>query len=379
MASIQKRPNGKYRARYRDEEGKEHARHFTYKNNPNKPQESAQHWLDEVTASILTGRYIDPRAGRMTVEEFFNDWEQRQIWAPGTRRSARVAMRSCTFKTIEVRAVRRSHVETWVKSMESTGLAPSTMRTRMRNIRSVLRAAVRDRLLASDPSEGVPLPRERRQEHALQIPTTEQVGRLLASAPDQMRTFIALCAFAGLRRGEASAIRLGDVDFLGRQIHVRHQLRADDAGGSELVPPKYGSERRVFVPETLLRLVNEHASNFGTFGAEQFLFSAGTGRPPSPASVAKWWKAASEAAGVKGVRLHDLRHYFASGLIAAGCDVVTVQKALGHSKPTTTLNTYSHLWPTAEDKTRAAVGDLLNAALASADSERTASPVIVAT
>ena len=58
------------------------------------------------------------------------------------------------------------------------------------------------------------------------------------------------------------------------------------------------------------------------------------------------------AAGVDGMRLHDLRHFYASGLIAAGCDVVTVQRALGHSAASITLRTYAHLWPTAEDRTR---------------------------
>ena len=53
----------------------------------------------------------------------------------------------------------------------------------------------------------------------------------------------------------------------------------------------------------------------------------------------------------------------ASGPIAAGCDVVTVQRALGHAKATTTLNTYAHLWPTAEDRTRAATDGLMSAAL----------------
>ena len=61
---------------------------------------------------------------------------------------------------------------------------------------------------------------------------------------------------------------------------------------------------------------------------------------------------------MSGVTLHDLRHFYASGLIAAGCDVVTVQRALGHAKATTTLNTYAHLWPSAEDRTRQAAGDL---------------------
>jgi integrase len=63
-------------------------------------------------------------------------------------------------------------------------------------------------------------------------------------------------------------------------------------------------------------------------------------------------------AGLEGVRLHDLRHFYASGLIASGCDVGTVQRALGHAKATTTLDTYSQLWPSAEDKTRRAAATL---------------------
>src|SRR4051794_4238731 len=73
--------------------------------------------------------------------------------------------------------------------------------------------------------------------------------------------------------------------------------------------------------------------------------------------------------------LHDLRHFYASGLIASGCDVVMVQRALGHSSAAITLGVYSHLWPTAEDRTRAAAGDLMAAALrAPADSLRTGRP-----
>ena len=59
----------------------------------------------------------------------------------------------------------------------------------------------------------------------------------------------------------------------------------------------------------------------------------------------------------------DLRHFYASGLIAAGCDVVTVQRSLGHAKATTTLNTYAHLWPTAEDRTRKAAQSIIDASL----------------
>ncbi|WP_436698207.1 tyrosine-type recombinase/integrase [Nocardioides sp. BYT-33-1] len=82
----------------------------------------------------------------------------------------------------------------------------------------------------------------------------------------------------------------------------------------------------------------------------------------TPVRAAVPWSATREAAGLS-TRLHALRHFYASGLIASGCDVVAVQTAMGHSTATTTLNTYSHLWPTAEDRTRNAASRLAKAIL----------------
>jgi len=65
--------------------------------------------------------------------------------------------------------------------------------------------------------------------------------------------------------------------------------------------------------------------------------------------------------------MRDLRHFYASGLISAGCDVVTVQRALGHANASVTLGTYAHLWPSAEDRTRAAVTGLLAQVFTPAD------------
>jgi hypothetical protein len=67
MASIKKRPDGKWRARYRDAAGKEHARHFTRK-------VDAQKWLDEVMASMVIGTYVDPKTARTTVEQWCDTW-----------------------------------------------------------------------------------------------------------------------------------------------------------------------------------------------------------------------------------------------------------------------------------------------------------------
>jgi integrase len=230
MASIARRPDGTWRPRYRDAEGKEHARHFARK-------ADAQRWLDEVTATVVTGMYVDPKARRITLSAFYATWAARQVWAPSTELTMSLAVRSATFRDVELRSLRRSHVEQWVKHMVAAGLAPGTVHTRVQNVRSVLRGAVRDRLLASDPSEGVPLPRRRRRAQAMTIPTPAQVGGLLAAADERFATFIALCAFAGVRLGEAAAVQVDDIDFLRRRLAVRRQVQRVPAAPSSSARP----------------------------------------------------------------------------------------------------------------------------------------------
>lgn len=372
MSSIQKRPNGKWRARYRDSAGKEHARHFERK-------VEAQRWLDSVTASVVRGDYVDPQAGRITVLAFYEDWRERQVWAPGTRRAMDLAVTSAPFKGQTLARVRKSHVEMWIKHMSTPtaqrgkALATGTIHTRVQNLRSVLRAAVDDRVIARDPSAGVRLPRQRRADSAMRIPTTEEVGRVLDAADGPFKAFVAVCGFAGLRLGEAAALQVSDVAFLKRTLTVARQVQRGERGAADIRPPKYGSERTVFLPAELVEMLAAHVDTYVPDGTG-WLFRGEGMQPPHQNTVGHRWRSTLKEARVEGLRLHDLRHFFASGLIAAGCDVVTVQRALGHSRATTTLNTYSHLWPSAEDGTRAAAGDLLAEALSHsrADSLRTA-------
>jgi len=118
----------------------------------------------------------------------------------------------------------------------------------------------------------------------------------------------------------------------------------------EVRAPKYGSERTVYAAPGLVDILAGHvAAHCPGDNPDRWLF--GDGRPVPPGTVGKMWRVARRKAGCDGMNLHHLRHYFASGLIAAGCDVVTVQRALGHQTASVTLNTYSHLWPSAEDRT----------------------------
>lgn len=157
--NIAKRPNGRWRARYRDEHGHEHARHFDRK-------VDAQHWLDQVASTVLTGMYVDPGAGKVTFGQFYKDWSKRQLWVPSTRPNADLATGSVPFAELPLKSIRRSHVKAWVKTAAAEW-APSTIKTRFVIVRSVFRAAVADRVIVADPSAGVVLPRRRKAEAAM--------------------------------------------------------------------------------------------------------------------------------------------------------------------------------------------------------------------
>lgn len=360
MASINKRPNGKWRARYRDETGREHSKHFTRKID-------GQKWLDEVTAAVVTGQYADPRAGRVTLQSFYDRWAVTQLWTPGTRNAMDLALRSSGLAAMPIGKIRTSRVEAWVKAMSAKPLAPGTIHTRANNLSAIFRAAHKDKVIPSNPCEGVRLPRRRKAGAAMRIPTSAEVGKLLQT---EFAPFAAVCAFAGLRLGEAAALKVSDVDFLRRVIDVQRQVQRASGKEVEIRPPKYGSEREVYVPAGLTEILARHIE---VTGCEDWLFTGTDGTlPPHQNTIGHRWRQAQKAAGLTGIKLHDLRHYYASGLIASGCDVVTVQRALGHATATTTLNTYSHLWPTAEDRTRSAAEGMLTEALAiPADSVRT--------
>lgn len=363
MSSIRKRPDGRWRARYRDETGREHAKHFDRK-------VDGQDWLDQVTASIVTSAYVDPNAGKITFSRFYAEWSERQVWVASTQRAMDLAAGSVPFGAVPLKLLRASHFETWVKSMVLRKLAAGTIATRYNNVHAVVRAAVRDKLIAVDQASNITLPRQRKAEAAMTLPTAEQVKALMDAAGDGFSPVVALAAFAGLRAGEIRGLQLGDVNWLGRTLDVQRQAQRHD----DIRPPKYGSERTVYLPDALVTILSRHVAAHSLTSPVAWLVPGNHGLPVDESTMRRSWAKARVKAKVSGIRMHDLRHYYASGLISEGCNVVTVQRALGHSNASVTLDTYAHLWPTAEDQTRRAAGSLLSAVLAiPADQSRTES------
>lgn len=224
-----------------------------------------------------------------------------------------------------LRSIRRSHVEAWVKQM-STRLAPTTIDTRFTIVRGAFRAAVADRLIPSVPTIGVVLPRKRKAEAAMSIPTNADLAPLLAAAEPPKRpnsrpgftAYVALCAFAGLRRGEALGVQVGDIDFLARTLRVTRQIQraktADIEAGKNLVEavagitvltrrPKYESERTIYLPDELIEILSEHIRlHTPTGDPTRWLFNEG-GRPWHDNLVDYRWRSTRTDAGVN-FKLH---------------------------------------------------------------------------
>lgn len=344
----------RYRARYVDPAGREVAKAFALKR-------EAAVWL----ANNANTR----SAASMTLADFYREWEPRQLWAQGTRNNAAQALASFPHTDIPLSALTPSHVQAWIRGMQQAGLQPSTIRSRFASLRRCVLAAMRERdelgrpLLTDDPTAGISLPRQRRAAAAMQIPTPEDVGRVMDAAEPEFAALIAVAAFAGLRRGELSGVQVGDIDFLKRELHVRRQVQWAPPAPMEIKLPKAGSERTVSIPQALVDLLAQHIAvhNPGTDPA-RWLFPGARGGPLYWGQIHRKWHAARKAAKVTH-NFHTLRHFYASGLINQGLDVVTVQRALGHANAAITLRVYSHLWPNADDRTRDAAAVMMAEAL----------------
>ena len=360
MASIARRPDGTYRPRFRDASGKEHARHF-------KRKVDAQRWLDEMTAAMVTGQYVDPAAGRVTFREYAERWRATQVHRPTTAAHVETMLRRHVYPSLgdkRLGSVLPSDIQSLVKQL-SLDLAPATVGVVHRILAGIFKAAVRDRRIVASPCEGTKLPKVHRQR--IEPMTFEAVEALTAAMPERYRALVTLAAGTGLRQGEIFGLTVDRIDFLRRQLTVDRQLVTMPDRAPYLAPPKtQASVRVVPLPQVVVDAV---AAHLATWPTDQVVFSTELGDPIRRTAFSeRIWRPALKRAGLSGVTMHALRHFYASLLIRHGESVKTVQARLGHASAAETLDTYSHLWPDSDDRTRAAVDSVLGRV---ADSVRT--------
>jgi integrase len=359
----------RWQARWRDASGRQRKQNFDRR-------ADATRALVATKADLQRGAWVDPRAGRTTFGEYAEAWRVAQVHRATTAAQVETHLRRHAyppFGTRPLASIRPSEVQAWVRGL-SEHLAPSTIQVVYSFVAAIFRAAVRDRLITTSPcvSIRVPKPTPKRVEPL----ATEQVEALIAAMPERYRALVILAAGTGVRQGEAFGVELEAVDFLRRTLEVRSQLVTMPGSAPYLAPPKTPSSYRTIpLPQLVVEALAAHLAAFEaatvmledkttrpvpTTRMAAFVFTTSAGLPIRRTRFSEVWRAAATRAGLPPtITFHDLRHFYASLLIRHGESVKVVQKRLGHKSAVETLDTYSHLWPDSEDRTREAVDSVL--------------------
>lgn len=350
MGNIARRPNGQWRARYRDAAGREHTKQFARK-------VDAQRWLSETSQALLTGRYVEPQAGRITLRDYAADWLSRQVHRPTTADQMDGVVRRYIDPHLghrQIAAIVPSDVQRWVKQLSLT-LAPSTVGVAHRILSGILKSAVTDRRIVANPCAGTKLPKVNKPK--VQPISEERLGAIIANMPPRHQALVVVAAGTGLRQGEIFGLTVDRLDLEHRTVLVDRQLINLNGGEPFFGPPKsQASVRVVPLPVVVTDALRAH---LGTYPTTSLVFTNAAGLPMRRSAFWTEWNRALKAAEVPAVRFHELRHFYASLLIRHGESVKTVQARLGHASASETLDTYSHLWPDNDERTRDAVDGVL--------------------
>ena len=318
--------------------------------------------LDELVARIKDGRTLN-RSGRP--------------YRPATIRSyehtAEHYLRPMMGQ-LRVVDVRRRDVQDFVDELRAAGLSASSVHNKLDVLRVMFKLAIERDWRDDSPCVNLRLPAVRHKRPTIAGP--ERARELIAALPQEQRALWATLFFAGLRIGEARALRWRDVDFDGDVIRVEHGW--DDVGGEQdaktdaghRVVPLVGELRSHLAAHKLATGRGDDDLCFGRTASEPFVRST----VRSHALAAWGWRVIETRKNgkrtktvVKGrpdalapVTPHGARHTCASYLIAAGVDDMTLQSVVGHSDVRTTKNVYGHLLPNALDDVRKRVDAFLS-------------------
>jgi integrase len=161
---------------------------------------------------------------------------------------------------------------------------------------------------------------------------------------------------------EVFGLTIDYLDQLRRTLRVEQQLLLLPKRPPFLGPPKTEASRRTIpLPDAVVDALALHLAKYGA-GADGLVFTNPQGEPIRRTWFSSAvWRPSVKAAGLPtNTGFHDFRDFYASLLIEAGESVKVVQDRLGHASAKETLDTYGHLWPDTEDRTRAAVDNVFN-------------------
>lgn len=268
---------------------------------------------------------------------------------------------------IELQKLQPVHIQQYYKHlMDEKSLSPNTVHKHHACIRKSLDYGLKQQFVYSNAADAVSLPRKAKYEGKFY--RHEELNQLLEKVKEHKLAIpIYLACFLGLRREEIVGLKWKFVDLDNQLLYVT-EVRTS-AGSKEIIkaPKTNKSRRTLHITDDLLVVLRNHKQNQEKFkqllGTEYensgYVYTHDNGKPYRVNSVTEQFKAFLKKHNLPPLRLHDLRHTFASILSHEGVDIFSISQVLGHSDIGTTSKIYTHLF----DKTHKNTIDVISSAL----------------
>jgi len=346
---VKKRGSTWY-AYWRDLEGRQRTKAIGHR------KKDAEAYLTEIQSDLLAGTYQE------TKEATFADFALRWLEDYATvnvKPSTLLNYRNMTknslipfFGARKLSAIRTEDVQRFVAEL-SQGRAPATVRKNLGVLKTMLKTAVLWGYLRADPAAPVKPPRIPHRE--MDFMTPAEIRLFLKHTENEYRAIFAVAIFTGMRLGELIGLQWDDVDWSSGTIRVQRSVW----NGQFQSPKSRRSVRRIVMSPTLANILLQHKTT-APASKHDLIFCSRDGTFLDPSNLrTRVYEPALRRAGLRKMRIHDLRHTFASLLINQGENLKFVQSQLGHASITTTVDRYGHLMP---DSHRG-VGERLDAAV----------------
>ncbi len=340
--SIRRLPSGRYQARARAADGLLQPAPVTF-----ETKAEADRWLASVVTDKAQGRWVDPRAGKVSLADFAAEWMRgKAALAPKTHELYDYLLGRLILPAlgdVVLADLTPARVRAWRASLLRAGRpGPSTVAKAYRLLSAMMTTAVVDNLIVRNPCLEKGAGVERAPE--IRVATPDEVAAIAAAIEPRYRALVLTAAYAGCRWGELAGLRQRNLDLLHRKLTVVEQV-IELRGGELLVrEPKSAAGRRVVhLPTGLVAELDAHTSTYVLPDPNGLVFTTARGAPLRQNNFrSRHWYPAVRAAGVDRLRFHDLRHVAGTLATVTGATIREVQARLGHASPAAAYR-YQHV------------------------------------
>lgn len=307
---------------------------------------------------MRAGNWVDPSAGRNSLEESASKWlanKKAKNLRPSTIKGYEEILANRVgpkWANYPISLITGEEINTWIRELAAEKLSPSRINKCLMVLRQILAEAVSDRLIGSNVMDTARINRPQGRRSEPTPFTAAEVFLLSKEMPEHFQLLTEFLCFTGVRMSEVVALQVGDIDL--ERLNVRVERSTVFAGGEYFDgPPKSGKSRLVPLIPRLADKLEVHVANRRK---KDWLFPGPSGGQLTAEEYRTVFKRRVKKIGRPQMTPHSCRDTFASLAVSAGVPITAIAQSLGHADPSITLRVYSSFYTSDFDKVRNLLG-----------------------